>query len=272
MAKGDHIYFYVFGYYHHGIDCGDGTVIHYNGNINNKDNAKIVRTSYSEFSNGKTVSTKKYNSCYSPDLVVEKAKSRLGEQKYHLLNNNCEHFASWCKTGERYSHQVNNGVSAAGSGSSTALAGSAAVGVTAIGTAAGVSGGAGIMSGLAAVGGSAVGGIVATGVAPGAIATTTMHKILEDDEGLSQKEREARAAGRMASTAGAVAGTAGAVGAVSAAGTVAGLSGAGITSGLAAIGGTGGMLAGVAITAAAPAAAAAGIGFGVYKAWQWLNE
>lgn len=58
------------------------------------------------------------------------------------------------------------------------------------------------------------------------------------------------------------------------AGSVAGLSGAGITSGLAAIGGTvgGGMLAGVAITAAAPAAAAVGIGFGVYKAWQWLNK
>jgi hypothetical protein len=42
------------------------------------------------------------------DHVVERAQSRLGEQKYNLLFNNCEHFASWCKTGISYSKQITN--------------------------------------------------------------------------------------------------------------------------------------------------------------------
>ncbi|PSM48498.1 hypothetical protein C7Y66_14205 [Chroococcidiopsis sp. CCALA 051] len=75
-------------------------------------------------------------------------------------------------------------------------------------------------------------------------------------------------------TAGAVAGTAGAVGTVAAAGSVAGLSAAGITSGLAAVGATvgGGMAAGVVITVAAPAVAAAAIGYSAYSLWKWLSE
>ena len=31
---------------------------------------------------------------------------RLGEEKYNLVTNNCEHFAMWCKTGESVSGQV----------------------------------------------------------------------------------------------------------------------------------------------------------------------
>jgi hypothetical protein len=30
----------------------------------------------------------------------------LGEQQYQLLTNNCEHFASWCKTGRNESQQL----------------------------------------------------------------------------------------------------------------------------------------------------------------------
>ena len=32
--------------------------------------------------------------------------SRIGEQKYNLLFNNCEHFANWCKTGRHRSLQM----------------------------------------------------------------------------------------------------------------------------------------------------------------------
>lgn len=68
--------------------------------------------------------------------------------------------------------------------------------------------------------------------------------------------------------AGAAGGSVAGVAAVSAAGSVAGLSAAGITSGLAAIGATvgGGMAAGSAIVIAGPAVAAAGIGYGAYRA------
>jgi hypothetical protein len=39
-------------------------------------------------------------------VVINRAMSRLGEQKYNLLFNNCEHFATWCKTGVSDSKQI----------------------------------------------------------------------------------------------------------------------------------------------------------------------
>jgi hypothetical protein len=38
--------------------------------------------------------------------VVHRAYTRLGERHYNLLFNNCEHFATWCKTGRTESQQV----------------------------------------------------------------------------------------------------------------------------------------------------------------------
>lgn len=44
---------------------------------------------------------------YSPEETVKRARSRIGEKKFLLPSNNCEHFAMWCKTGVRQSYQVN---------------------------------------------------------------------------------------------------------------------------------------------------------------------
>lgn len=111
MAKGDCIYVYrnlfqIDGLYqHHGIDCGDGTVIHYR-----KPAEIIERTSLATFSMGNPVYVAKYSDGFGfvPDVVVERAESRLGEHEYNLLFNNCEHFANWCKTGISQSQQVSN--------------------------------------------------------------------------------------------------------------------------------------------------------------------
>ena len=43
---------------------------------------------------------------YSSEETVQRAYSRLGEKKYSLISNNCEHFAIWCKTGRAQSSQV----------------------------------------------------------------------------------------------------------------------------------------------------------------------
>lgn len=43
---------------------------------------------------------------YSPEETVARAESRVGENKYSLAFNNCEHFALWCKTGIQESTQV----------------------------------------------------------------------------------------------------------------------------------------------------------------------
>lgn len=44
--------------------------------------------------------------CYSPEETIKRAYSRIGEKKYSLVKNNCEHFAMWCKTGIAMSSQV----------------------------------------------------------------------------------------------------------------------------------------------------------------------
>ena len=111
MARGDQIYVHrelinLEGLYeHHGIDCGDDTVIHYR-----KPSETIERTSMSTFSRGNKVYLKQYPDgfCFIPDVVVQRAQNRLGERKYNFLFNNCEHFASWCKTGISYSKQIRN--------------------------------------------------------------------------------------------------------------------------------------------------------------------
>ena len=111
MAKGDLVYAHrnlwqLDGLYkHYGIDCGDGTVIHYR-----KPSETIESTDLATFSQGNPIYVAEYSEGfgYIPDAVVERAESRLGEQEYNLLFNNCEHFASWCKTGVSDSRQVRN--------------------------------------------------------------------------------------------------------------------------------------------------------------------
>ncbi|NEO97253.1 MAG: NC domain-containing protein [Symploca sp. SIO2E9] len=109
MARGDQIYVirpYLklqAVYQHHGIDCGDGNVIHYR---KLKDHEMVSSTSLDTFAQGRKVYRRKYKVCYIPDVVVQRAQSRLGERKYNLLFNNCEHFATWCKTGVSDSRQI----------------------------------------------------------------------------------------------------------------------------------------------------------------------
>lgn len=90
-------------YEHHGIDCGDGSVIHYR-----KPSETIEQTSIETFARGNPVYLRKYDAgfYFIADVVVSRAQSRLGEQKYNLLFNNCEHFATWCKTGFSDSQQI----------------------------------------------------------------------------------------------------------------------------------------------------------------------
>jgi len=38
--------------------------------------------------------------------ILSRAYSRLGEDRYNLIFNNCEHFASWCATGIPVSFQA----------------------------------------------------------------------------------------------------------------------------------------------------------------------
>lgn len=48
----------------------------------------------------------KHKKCAPARTVVWRAKRRLGENNYHLITNNCEHFALYCKTKISSSEQV----------------------------------------------------------------------------------------------------------------------------------------------------------------------
>ncbi len=109
MARGDQIYVMrpLAGmdsvYEHHGIDCGDGTVIHY---YKGSGEPVISRTTMETFAMGNPVYPHKVPVSFIPNLVIERAESRLGERQYNLVTNNCEHFANWSKTGRNVSQQL----------------------------------------------------------------------------------------------------------------------------------------------------------------------
>ncbi|MET0604788.1 MAG: lecithin retinol acyltransferase family protein [Baekduia sp.] len=268
MGRADHIYVSRGIYTHHGIDAGDGTVIHFSGEPKDKRGADIRRSTLEEFLSGGTLKVRRYGFRDNADVTMLRAESRLGDKRYHLVTNNCEHFAVWCCTGRHASGQVRETGSMTAQGAVVGTAAGATTGaVASLGTVAGVSG-PGIMTALSAAGGL-VGGGAAMGptvlAVPGAAASIIITQVaLRDDEALPDDERAARRDGRVASVAGAGAGAVGGIAAISAAG-ISGLSAVGITSGLAAIGGAvgGGMVAGTVVVAAAPAVLAAGAATGI---------
>jgi len=106
MAKGDHIKVSRGLYWHHGIDLGDGTVAHSSGEPFRERDAVVKQSSLEDFCRGCDPTPVHPPDAYGDEVVVRRALSKLGCRDYHLLLNNCEHFATWCKTGRRRSRQV----------------------------------------------------------------------------------------------------------------------------------------------------------------------
>src|SRR5215212_3196045 len=105
MASGDHLYARRGRRYsHHGIDCGDGSVIHYVGRRGSV--RHVGRTSLEDFAAGARVLVRTYERRLTAEETIRNAESRLGSVGYHLVRNNCEHFAAWCCTGRAASSQV----------------------------------------------------------------------------------------------------------------------------------------------------------------------
>ena len=79
------------------LDCADHIcvkrlVIHY-------DFSHICIVSLEEFAKGQPIFTVNSPIKYPKEVVMLRALSRLGEEKYHLITNNCEHFVRWCRSG-----------------------------------------------------------------------------------------------------------------------------------------------------------------------------
>jgi hypothetical protein len=115
LALGAHLVTPRFGYEHHGIYVGNGKVVHYAG----LSRALLLRgpveeVTLEQFAGGHPVTIKNRPlPRFAPEEIVARARARLGEDRYRLTTNNCEHFCEWCLSGESRSEQVERYVGAA---------------------------------------------------------------------------------------------------------------------------------------------------------------
>ncbi|NML32473.1 lecithin retinol acyltransferase family protein [Paraburkholderia antibiotica] len=95
------------GYEHHGIYVGNGHVVHYSGFASSVHRGPVEEVELARFAAGHPLSIRATPSAlYVGAEAVSRARSRLGENRYRLLTNNCEHFCAWCLLGESRSEQV----------------------------------------------------------------------------------------------------------------------------------------------------------------------
>ena len=104
---GAHLVTRRFGYTHHGIHVGAGRVVHYAGLSRAANRGPVEEVSLGEFAAGRPVFISDASSArYSPETIAVRARSRLGENRYAMVTNNCEHFCAWCMHGESRSRQI----------------------------------------------------------------------------------------------------------------------------------------------------------------------
>ncbi|EKX41121.1 hypothetical protein GUITHDRAFT_142271 [Guillardia theta CCMP2712] len=97
---------------HHAIYLGDGKIMHFTGGVTDKANAtcKIdsLRTIYN-YGKAKGMHIEVVDhppNALPREVIVERAKSRVGETGYNLFSKNCEHVVNWCIRGEMHSMQI----------------------------------------------------------------------------------------------------------------------------------------------------------------------
>ena len=104
---GDHLVVDFGLYRHHGIACGDGSVIHFGRGIFDLENAIVEQVDMETFCQGQVIVVADSKASFQAEEIVARAISRIGEQGYDLFDNNCEHFANWCRSCESESQQAN---------------------------------------------------------------------------------------------------------------------------------------------------------------------
>jgi hypothetical protein len=107
VSPGSHVITSRNGYVHHGIYLGEQHVIHYAGLCGGFETGPIEIIPLTRFANGRQVSVRRHlQAGFKPELVLARALSRVGEARYRLLTNNCEHFCYWSLFGKSESPQV----------------------------------------------------------------------------------------------------------------------------------------------------------------------
>ncbi len=97
------------GYTHHGIYVGGGRVVQNGGLSWGLRRGPVEEVPLSQFSQGRPVWVRVVGShWFDQQEVVRRARLRLGEDRYSVLTNNCEHFCEWCVRGQHRSYQVDD--------------------------------------------------------------------------------------------------------------------------------------------------------------------
>lgn len=101
----------AYGYpslYHHGVYAGNGQVVHfYAHNGKNKASAEIQAIPLQDFIKlAHPYAIEQVRSRLPPEIIRQRCFAKIGAKNYHMLLNNCEHFANWATTGEHRSYQV----------------------------------------------------------------------------------------------------------------------------------------------------------------------
>jgi hypothetical protein len=110
MARGDHIKVWRSFYWHHGIDCGDGTVVHLSGEPTRPFDAVVRRIPREEFLRGGQARVVRHRQTLTVESAMARALGCLGQGGYSIVWNNCEHFARWCVAGRHESKQVRSAI------------------------------------------------------------------------------------------------------------------------------------------------------------------
>ena len=115
LYPGAHIRVQTPNYYHHGIYIGNDEVVQFglpNGAYSDWSEIKVLRSTIADFCGGENFievyvyDRKERKRKKSDEQIVNIALSKVGEGGYHLLYNNCEHFANFCVFGEASSGQI----------------------------------------------------------------------------------------------------------------------------------------------------------------------
>ena len=103
---GAHLVTPRWGFEHHGIYAGNGRVIQYTGFKSLLRVGPVEEVSLAEFSRGRPIHVKPTPGRFGGAEAIVRARSRLGENRYDFVSNNCEHFVEWCLSGTSRSAQV----------------------------------------------------------------------------------------------------------------------------------------------------------------------
>ena len=120
LKRGDHVaWLRPFGYWHHAIvqevtSASAVEVIEWSSSVNCQCKATVINSTKTKSCWDICCRDPMYKVHYPteleeqnpPDLVLMRALARVNEDGYRLWSNNCEHFATFCKTGVHRSDQI----------------------------------------------------------------------------------------------------------------------------------------------------------------------